>query len=475
MIWVVIGGFTIGWFVLHQDWLDKLYPSPNDWPYIAKYAWRTAKHEEVQEQGAGMADWAVVGNRYKNVAALLEEGSVFKAYRSPLRSNTAWDRTIPGLDVEDMEREPVSSLSELEKVGFDVSEKSEDWKRGYFETMMGMAKAAEMMEGWVKDITRKLSFPKEQMIGPSNPYPKPLWPGSPPAPLEENCRPQFDSPKLFYGRILTTKGFNRQQRIKAGLAYAAWLDYKGEIETAERLYRWSLDLAIAGVEEEQSTSPEPNTPSSPSSTFIDTHSGIIPSTTPYTTTNILLATTAYASHLARFGSSTTSPTTTAPQQNNPLRALPNYLSILRARRSAPSAPPSQFFSPPMPDYSLTSLSSLSNWLRSLPFAAHMPPSPPGFGAEGDKPYLRTAASECEDAVIMNYIGEILYASTLTPDSVSAAAKKRRLEALSWTRDAVRIAEMGAADKRVVGETKEKCLQCLGAGLENWSRMVGGAC
>jgi hypothetical protein len=478
MIWVVVGGFTIGWFVLHQDWLDKLYPSPDDWPYIAKYAWRTAKHEEAQEQGAGMADWAVVGNRYKNVAALLEEGSMLKAYRSPLKQNEQWDKTIPGLDVEDMERKPVSSLSELEKVGFDVKDKSEEWRRGYFETMMGMAKAAEMMEGWVKDTTRKLSFPTEQMIGPSNPYPKPLWPGSPPAPLEENCKPQFDSPRLFYGRILTTKGFSRQQRIKAGLAYAAWLDYKGQSETAERLYRWSLELAIAGVEDEKSTSPRAVV-SAAASTFIDAQSGMIPSSAPYTTSNILLATTAYASHIARFGTSPLTSPTTQPYQSNPLQALPHYLSILRARRAAPSAPASQFFPPSTPDYSLSSITSLGRWLRSLPFAAHMPSEPPGEGVEGDKPYVRTAASDCEDAVIMNYIGEILYASTLPSSSTGPGAhgtstshRRRRLEALSWTRDAVRIAELNASDKRISGDAKEKCMQCLGAGLENWSKMVG---
>jgi len=96
---------------------------------------------------------------------------------------------------------------------------------------------------------------------------------------------------------------------------------------------------------------------------------------------------------------------------------------------------------------------------------------PGGGARGDEPYMRTAASDCEDAALMNHIGEILYAATLTQQR-SAGTDRRRREALSWTRDAVRIAEIGAADTRLGEDVKERCMQCLGAGLENWSKMVG---
>ena len=96
---------------------------------------------------------------------------------------------------------------------------------------------------------------------------------------------------------------------------------------------------------------------------------------------------------------------------------------------------------------------------------------PGGGARGDEPYVRTAASDCEDAALMNHVGEILYAATLTQQR-SAGTDRRRREALSWTRDAVRIAETGAADTRLADDVKERCMQCLGAGLENWSKMVG---
>jgi len=413
-----------------------------------------------------MTDWAVVGNRYKNVAAVLEEGSLFTFWNEQIPKHDDWDRTIPGLDVSDVEKEPISPLSRMEKIGFDIEAKPEAWKQGYFEAMMGMARASEMMEDWVVDKKRKVCFPREQMEGPSNPYPKPVWPGSPSAPQEEDCGPVFDSPKLHYTRILTTKGLSRQQKIKAGLAYAGWYDFKGEHSTADALHHWALNLAIGGL-------PMPDrltTTSTIKSSFINKDTGIIPSTAPYTTGNVLTAATALASHVARFGSSESS---SVASTSSPLQALPLYLSILRARRTAATAPPETFYPAPEDDYSLTTISSISLWLRSLPFRPHMNADT----TTGDEPYIRTALSDCEDAALMNFVGEVLYASTLDNSSAgrssfSKVLDKRRREALGWTRDAVRIAERGAADERMDTKGRRTCMQCLGAGLENWNKMVG---
>jgi len=323
-----------------------------------------------------------------------------------------------------------------------------------------------MMENWVNDKKRALCFPKEQMEGPSNPYPKPVWPGSPSAPKEEDCGPVFDSPKLFYTRILTTKGLSRKQQIKAGLAYAAWYDFKGEHSTAAALHHWAVELAVAGL----STPDQPAATSLTRSSFMNKDTGIIPSSAPYTTGNILTATVALASHIARFGSSAPNSVTST---SSPLQALPLYLSILRARRIAATAPPETFYPAPEADYSLTTVSSISLWLRSLPFRPHMTADT----TTGDEPYTRTVLSDCEDAALMNYVGEVLYASTLDDSSAAKTSSttlldKRRREALGWTRDAVRIAERGAADERLDAKGRKTCMQCLGAGLENWSNMVG---
>lgn len=467
MIWIFVGGCTISYFVLHNDWLSRLYPTPDDWPYFAKIAWHAAKAEEELEQKdlGGLTDWAVVGRRYKNVAAVLEEGSIFLAWNQQLPKHDDWDRTIPGLDASNVEKEPISPLSKLEKIGFDIEGKSKAWREGYFEAMMGMAKASEMMEDWVQDNKRALCFPREQMEGPSNPYPKPVWPGSPPAPKEEDCGLVSDSPKLFYTRILTTKGLSRKQKIAAGIAFASWYDFKGEHNTADALYHWALDSAVEGLPSIQATTTSISTPS-----FVNSKTGIIPSTAPYTTKNILTATTALASHIARHGSSS-SPA--VQSTSSPLQALPLYLSILRARRTAAASPPETFYPPPQPDYSLTTVSSIALWLRSLPFRSNMIADT----TIGDEPYTRTSISDCEDAALMNYVGEVLYASTLedstsTKVSSSKTLDKRRREALSWTRDAVRIAETGAADDRLDVQGRRTCMQCLGAGLENWNNMVG---
>ena len=482
MIWIVIGGFTISYFVLHQDWLSRIYPTPDDWSYVAKLAWHTAKAEEELEQGGGvgLTDWGVVGRRYQNVATICEKGSIFRAYVNPLPNHDEWDRTIPGLDVEDAERdrtipgldvedaekEPDDTSSPSRKIGYDIESKSDAWRQCYFEALLGVARAAEMMEDWVADTRQELCFPKEQMVGPSNPYPKPIWPGSPSAPREEDCLPVFDTPKVYYTRILTTKGLSRQQKIKAGLAYAAWYDFKGDHSTANALHRWVLKLAVDGLSHpDKSIQPLATT-----SAFLDKDTGVIPSSAPYTTSNVLIATTALASHIARYGSTRPG---TDQSTSAPLRALPIYLSILRARGSAPTSPSDVFGSSPKPDYSLTTMSSITLWLRSLPFRSHMVAD----STTGDEPYTRTALSDCEDAALMNFVGEVLYASTLDDSSSAKSSSskmldKRRREALGWTRDAVRIAERGATDHRQDEQGRRTCMQCLGAGLENWNKMVG---
>ena len=113
------------------------------------------------------------------------------------------------------------------EAGYDISAKTEPWRRGYYETLMGCAKAAEHLEGKVLDTTRGKIFSPRCMIGPSNPEPVPLPPWGPGPPLEENCVPAFESPQTFYSKILTTKGFTSKQQVQAAIAYGEWLDFGG--------------------------------------------------------------------------------------------------------------------------------------------------------------------------------------------------------------------------------------------------------
>ena len=429
MIWIVLGGGVISWYVLREDWLDRLYPSPSEWTWLTRMAWRDAQHEEATDgHGRGEIDWGMVGAKYRVVVGFCEDPSLFSQSKNALKTHDDWDRTLPGLDLEDIERQPKSTVWAHSKIGFDCSDKPEPWRRGYFTAMMGVAKAAEYTDDYVIDMKRNIGFPSNQVVGPSNPYPWPVFPGSPEAPLEENCQRAFEKADMFYIRILTTKGFSPRQRMDAGLAYAQWLDFCGNPSLASQYYHWSLDIAYAGL-----SNPE---------TILNTQTGVIRASAPFVTPNILASTTALASHNAR--------------NANISAAISIYASILRARRSAAEAPKNQQYKPLGQDLSLKSVDSVLRWITSLPFAPTMPEEPPS----GNEPFVRTQAANCEEAAIMMYLGEIMFATSA------------QREGLSWTRDAVALAEKGHGDWRLDKQAKKVCTQCLETGFGNWHRMVG---
>ncbi|CAI4211069.1 unnamed protein product [Parascedosporium putredinis] len=112
------------------------------------------------------------------------------------------------------------------KLGYDVTDKSENWRRGYYETLMLAGRAAEQLDGWVVDKSRGAVFPPDVVLGPSNPNPKPIAAGSRSAPREEDCETAYEPAENYYLRILTTKGFTSRQKMDAALAYASFLDFK---------------------------------------------------------------------------------------------------------------------------------------------------------------------------------------------------------------------------------------------------------
>ena len=432
LIWVTLGGLSIGYFILHQDWLDRQYPAPPEWNIVLRYLWRNAKEEELTEgHGRGVIDWSYVGSRYRAVVGLSENFKIIVDIPSGILAQHDYDRTLPGLDERDMQTPPDSEYW-LNRIGFDVSMKSEAWIRGYYEAMMGLCKAAEFQESYVQDTTRNICFPREQMVGPSNPRPRPVPPGSPEAPREENCKPAFDSPHFLYRRLLTTTGFNRTQRVRAGLAYAQWLDYHGETDLAHDMYKWSLGIAIDGLP-------------SPASSTIDAKTAVIQSSAATVSRNLLAATTALASHYARTGAVSA--------------ALPIYLSVLRARRAAPNA--AAQYPAAGPDYSLQSFDSFLRWVSAIPFGSAFPDAPPS----GDDAFTRTAADSCEEAALMAYVGEILFAQ-------GGGAGEQREQGLAWTREATAMAERGHEDRRLEAGARRTCTQCVSTGLGNWQRMVG---
>jgi hypothetical protein len=272
-------------------------------------------------------------------------------------------------------------------------------------------------------------------------------------------------------KILTTQGFNTRQRLEAALAYADWLDFKGLPSSAEDMYNWGLDIATGalplGVDN-----------------VADTKTGIISEQASLITPNILLGTTALASHHAKNGNLST--------------ALPIFLSILRAQRSLP--PPSST-TPLRPSASpsgseASTISILISMMRSIIVAPSYPEPPPS----GDTLATRTPTTICEEAATMGHIGEILFASSASPSIPSPVSSTKATSTqsagLAWTRSSVDIAERtlhslsapapsSSSPRRQASPTavsqfkpspdaftaKQRCTECLVSSMENWKLMV----
>ena len=312
--WVALKWSAVGWsmfFLLSFAWygwqcelIEREHPSPAEWSYWTRAAFRAGYARMNPEfNGTGVTDWAQVGSEFKITMERLEDahkdGKGLKVVEDV--SGGGGPVVIPGVG----------------KAGFDVSDMSYAWKSGYVEVVMNCAKAAEILDDMVVDTTRKLVFQKDLVIGPSNPNPRPVAPNQAAAPLEENCDRPYAPPESFYLRILTGEGFDTKHRVDAALAYANWLEFKKAPETAEDVYRWAVDIAAAGA-----PTLEP---------IVDRQTGVLSEKgTRHATSNILRSSTALATHFARGGEVTS--------------ALPVFLSVLRARRSAPINPEAAYLS-----------------------------------------------------------------------------------------------------------------------------------
>jgi hypothetical protein len=419
ILWTGAGLLLTIVFGFQQEWLERKFPSPHEWSWVTRKNFRSAKWNEFhgdEEEGGGPVDWARTGGAYRDLLKRLE------------------DPAIDGAGLEDQEEGGIL-VAGIGKTGYNITNKPESWRRGYHEILMGAARAAEHLDDWVRDKTRNIAFPANVVVGPSNPNPRPVPPGAASAPREEDCEPGFEPPETYYMRILTTQGFTEKQKLDAALSYAAWLDYKGTPDAAADMYKWALDIASSST---------PN----PESLF--DRSGLINPNAGPVSSNVLSVTTALATHHARNG--------------NLSQALPLFISILRSRRSLPVDQPTML-STLVADDENAKTGLLYN-IRSFISHTLAPPQYPPPPDDGTSPPLRNAKERCEEAAIMTYIGEILYAS-----NTNMAGRE---DGLAWTREAVDIAEEELRGKAgaVTKEARITCRQCLETGLSNWAKMVG---
>ncbi|EEQ35290.1 hypothetical protein McanCB56680_004716 [Microsporum canis] len=417
---------------LYQETIERMFPTPPEWSWKSRWYLRTAMAlQSPEKMGRVATSWPGVGSYYRELLARLED---------------------PEIDGKGL-KERIINAGEGEAIlidgvgrgGYDIEGMSEPWKKGYFECLMGAAETAEKLDGWLEDTVTHIASPPEYVVGPSNPRPKQGPKGSI-APLEENCVPAYQSPSVFYMKILTTKGFQTNQKLDAALAYADWLDYKGLKDTAGEVYRWAMDIAVEGL----SVDPQK---------VVDPKTGILKDGgNKYVTENLLRTSKAMGVHQVRTGDITS--------------ALAVFLSVLKSRRSVTASEDSlpkagssrQDKSKTKKNDAITAISSFIS-----------PPPYPIPVRTGNEPPVRSQSSACEEAGLMVYIGEIIYASSSQETG------------LTWTRDAVDQAEIALLQLDALQEQKrlaaspshgmqyqsmeEQCQHCLRSGLKNWKQMV----
>lgn len=426
--WTAIGwAFLLlgswAWFGWDLEQKERENPTPAEWSFLTRQALRSARADldPRRLEVIGFIDYASAGSSFVHVLQNLE------------------NREKEGKDVGDGGDIYVPGVGAL---GHDFTAKSWPWRAGYYEVVMGLAKCSQECDDMVLDKTRGIVFPREVMIGPSNPDPRPVPRDGQTAPLEENCTAPFPPPESYYMRILTGTGFTSRQKLNAALAYADWLERKGLQDSAGEMYRWGVDIALGAL------------PASVSAAdLMDGNSGVL-KTAAGATPNLLLASKALAGHLARNGELSS--------------ALPIFLSVLRAYREAPvsSFRPSAGSTAGYPDPPKELLSAIA---RPQKF----PPPPP----TGDDPLTRTSNHpSCEESELMLNVGEIIFATAASGKAKSTSED----EGLAWTRQAVSIAEENLRElqektRSSVDQEKQPaqkyCRDCLRTGVSNWEVML----
>ncbi|OKL63477.1 hypothetical protein UA08_01963 [Talaromyces atroroseus] len=404
---------------VHQEEIEHKWPTPPEWGWKSRWDLRSATAlQHPEDIGQVTVQWQNVYGYLKDLLERLEDP---KSEGQGIKDQADGGILIDGVG----------------KVGYDVSMKSEPWRRGYFQCLMDSAKAAENLDGYMTDWKQRVTAQAEYVHGPSNPNAKTLPGRTNIVMREEDCTPSAPPPEVFYMKILTTTGFTARQKIDAALAYADWLNYKGLGSTAREMYSWAMDIATSGELPYDASS------------VVDTKTGILKNNgKDIASENIMRVSTALGVHNVKAGDLTT--------------ALSIFTSVLKARRSLPEQATSQKENRPVDSRGRVPFDDLFEKVRIM----FVPPVYPEAPPDGNQPPVRSIGSPCEEAGLMTYIGEILYASSSKENG------------LAWTRDAVDIAELalldlnsGGHNNRNEAEPRGRCSQCLKVSLGNWRTMV----
>ncbi|PHH70162.1 hypothetical protein CDD82_7299 [Ophiocordyceps australis] len=402
-LWGIACCFLCIWFFIGEEINEREFPTPHDWPFLTRKYLRDANL--FKSPSDGQVDWPKALQLSRLVVLYLE------------------DRKKGGKDVVKFRnKKKKMSPQDREFISCDISAMPEEWRRGYYEAIMLAAKAAEHLDGWVRDRSRNIVSPPEYVIGPSNPRPAPIPPKSAHAPRQEDCEIAYPVADNWYLKILATEGFTARQKMNAALEYASFSEFKGQTEGADALYNLALAEASQGI--------------APEDLPYDPKTLVMKSDATSPSQNVLDALTAIATSKARRGDVTC--------------ALPIFISLLRARRSLSNTRPKPTSKPKkLKDYEM-----IMQFFAQPPY----PPPPP----DGTQTPWRDVGERCQEASLSLYIGEILFSQS--PGG----------EGLAWTRDSVDLSEeqlRRLSRQEEDKEAKHTCRQCLVSGLDNWAVMV----
>lgn len=398
-------------FFYYEESHEREYPTPHEWQWAERKLLREAQRFADPDK---LVNWPNVYHYARNLSLGLE------------------DLNRHGSDIPGLTEENPDDEFSWEFIPHDTSGVSEEWRRAYFDTLMFTAKAAGHCDGHMNEKNpqgKKILWPPEYVIGPSNPRPMPIPPKCPPAPREEDCIVVIPPAERYYRKILASKGFNQRQRVQTYLEYANFVELKRQPEDAPALYSMALAVATEGMDQKK-------LPFNPKTLVLEDNAAP-PSA------NILDAITALANNKARNGDAAS--------------ALPIYISLLKARRAlSEKEPRAARPQPPEPKPKPSMYQRFVDLLGEPPY----PPPPP----DGTQPPWRSPAERCQEASLTLYIGEILYALNSHEDGIA------------WTREGVDISEeqlraMTHLKNRDVQTPRSRCRECLHTGLDNWSLMA----
>ena len=429
------GGLAVVFWIMRlaidQEYLERKHPSPGEWWFRTRYLYRIAMRNANPKSDHMLVDWPAIFQTLKFVSERLE------------------DQQCDGEGVKDIVAIGVGG--EKANMGKDITAKADEWRRGYYEVLMTLAKAAEYVDGYVLDKKTEIVFPRDMVVGPSNPQPKPIPFGVSEQPREEDCEfDYFEAADTFYNRILTTKGFNPKEKMEAALRYASFLEFKDRSGAAASTLEWALDLA-----NETCHSTTTNLPYDPKTLLVKNAAN--PSA------NQLKVLTAIATYKARNGALDDALSMLVAILRSRAKLLPSRSALEMPRRKTTEKPDSL----------------LSLWQRVQKSLS--PPPYPGRFPDGSDPPARDISELCEEAVINAYIGEIMF------------SKGSHHQAVAWSRESVELSEeqlQKLRDIPVPGsdsillmsrETRDAesyyrgtwnhCRQCLEVGLSNWQLMA----